>query len=148
MPPITILREDLLYAIEDHSDGHNWYLDKETGEIFFVSEYDFDEEDEYAQKVEEYPDRYMWIDPLDSSESYRVMEDFIFSLSDTAAKRSLEDAIARKRPFFNFKEALHEFPEIQKQWFEYNENAVLQFAKEWLEYKEIDYRFIDYKDIP
>ena len=146
MPTITILKEDLIYAMEDHGGEHNWYLDKETGEIFFVSEYDSDEDDEYAQKVEEYPDRYICIDPLESRDSYRIMEDYIFSLSDPTAKRSLENAISRRRPFSNFKDALYDFPEIQKQWFIYHDNAVLQISKEWLEFEKIDFRLIDYKD--
>jgi hypothetical protein len=134
-------------ALEDNSGMMNHFLDKKTGEIVFVSEYDVLDEDEETKKlIEDEPDRFLWIDTVSSNKGFRIMEEFVESLPDGEAKMILCKALAWKKPFSNFKDALHDYPDIREQWFEFHDKALGELATEWLEVNEIDAEVIIVKE--
>jgi hypothetical protein len=71
------------------------------------------------------------------------MEDFIAAVSDVEARSALEQAILRRKPFRNFKDALYEFPEVREDWFKFHNEMLLQKAKDWVEVEEIDAELVD-----
>ncbi len=127
----------LTVALESSYTESDWYLDVETGEVlpFFDS---FGDEEAEREQVEENPERYRYIDPIDSHEGFRIMQDFVATLPESEAKRALERSLTRKSPFRNFKDDLYEFPDVQKQWYDFHNAALLQMAKEWLQSEQID----------
>jgi len=129
----------LFWAMESQGGDVGWYLDKETGEILQVSD-DLlgDDEDEMRDKIEENPDRYLFIEPTPSDEGFKIMEDFIDSVPDPEAGDALAKALSRRSPFRNFKDALCEFPEIRESWFKFHNEALLERAKDWLGSEQID----------
>ncbi len=69
--------QQICYAFEDSSGDHRYYLDLETGEVIFISDYymEPDEREELDEKVEEgYGERYISIPNADSHEGYEDME--------------------------------------------------------------------------
>ena len=65
MPKIKIEKDTLLMALEDNSGYITWFLDKETGELFFRSEnFSDDEQDDKVAMIDENPDRFLYIDPI------------------------------------------------------------------------------------
>ena len=84
MPKIQTYKEEIIYALEDHGDFHGWVLNKKTGEIIQVFEDGFGEDvdDLTYDKIDEDPERYLFIEPIESRESFRIMESFIETLSD------------------------------------------------------------------
>jgi hypothetical protein len=42
------------------------------------------------------------------------------------------DALERKKPFFNFKNTLADYPDIQKKFFEYKDNRLKEILKDRL----------------
>lgn len=142
MPRIRIDAGELLMAMEDHGGYATSYLDRQTGEILRISEYD-DEREELQDKIEADESRYLYIEPIPSQESFEVMEDFIASVSDEEAKSTLEQAISRRRPFRNFKDAFYDFPQVREEWFRFHNEMLLQKAKEWVEVEGIDAELVD-----
>jgi hypothetical protein len=134
----------LFEAFEDHSGMARYVLDKQTGEVRRISDMDDDyrafedDEDESIEESEFDPDRWIHIDPLDSSEAFRIMEDFVDELPDGEERRTLVRALSWQKPFSNFRQALAEMPEIRQQWFAYHEQRMTQVAREWLEAEGIE----------
>ena len=136
--------DDLMMALETAEGMMEWYLDKETGDIFMLadeSERD-DMDSEYVEKMEEDPDRFVYIEPIPSYESYQVMESFIDSLPEGEAKNMLNKAISMRKPFRNFKDTLCDYPEIREKWFKFQEDIMFKKANDWLEDENIDAELI------
>ncbi len=129
--------DELVFALEWQSDETASYLDVETGQIVMVSD-SFDDEDGQSQdEIEENPERYRFIEPIDSNESFRMMARFVDSLPEGEAQIVLAKSLQRRSPFRNFKDDLYEFPDVQKQWYKFHNEQFVQIAKDWLEAEEI-----------
>lgn len=125
-------------ALEDHSEMV-WYLDKTTGDVFPVSD-DLDEElDELGGNPENNPDRFLVIDALDSHDAFRIMEDFVDTLEKGEASRSLLRALDGPKPFASFKHTLRDFPEVREAWFKFEDERMLEHAREFLSVNEIEF---------
>ena len=149
MKKIVIIKDDLTTAFES-TDSYSlrWYLDRETGEFIPITEeyMAIDEEDEESEEYQEYirvtedeTGRYLYIEPMESHEAYKIMENFIWSLGDTKAADDLANAIQKRRPFYNFKETLYMYPELVDKWYAYKEESILVVAREYLDYYNVEY---------
>lgn len=90
MERIKIDESDLLDLLEDHGGFRTGYLDRQTGEILtvFADDGAF-EQDDVMEKLEEDPDRYLVIEPIESWEGFRIMERFVESLPDGENRKLL-----------------------------------------------------------
>lgn len=130
--------DEFVFALEWHSEEMSWYLDVETGQIVEVSD-SFDDEDRQSQdEIEENSERYRYIEPIDSNESFRLIARFVDLLPEGEAQKVLAKSLQRRSPFRNFKDDLYEFPDVQKRWYKFHAEQLIQMAKEWLEAEEID----------
>ncbi len=123
-------------ALEDHSLTARYFLDLQTGEILFVSD-DITPQDELEQMDEE-PDRYLYIEPLPSSEAFRIMEDFVDTLAAGPLQDNLIDALRRSHPFRHFKDALLPYPKVREQWFRFQDDAMDQIMRGWLADNQVE----------
>ena len=126
----------------------NAFLDRKTGEILVVMDElvadDFEEEDrELQERIESDPERYVYIDPIDSRDGFRIMEAFVGTLPESEERRTLVRALSWKKPFSNFKDALFEMPEIRQQWFEFQDRRMREYAKSWLVGMGIDAELVE-----
>jgi len=104
------------------------FVNPETFEIDFVpknhetftADIDFD-----YDKVEDWIE----IEPLESHESFEIMESFVESLPEGKEKNKLADAIGGHKPFANFNHLIHNSEEHEN-WFTYRTH--------WLEKYLID----------
>src|SRR3990172_8586805 len=70
--------DELCSAMADSSYEHEYYLDLETGEILFISDYMDDEETrKLKDQIDENPDRYERIPEAESHQGYEDMQDVI-----------------------------------------------------------------------
>jgi hypothetical protein len=126
--------DELCSAMEDSSYEHDYYLDLETGEILFTSEYMDDEESEKLRdKIDEDPERYERIPKAESHEGYEDMEDFIATVEDEHLAELLEVAIDGKGAFRRFKDVLACYPEERERWFQFKDERLEQRATGWLD---------------
>jgi hypothetical protein len=74
--------QDLCMALEDHSPEHEWWLDPRTGELELRSEYftDGPEEDHPEDRG------LLYVEPVESSESYGDMAEFVERVGDRRAR--------------------------------------------------------------
>jgi len=131
---VRIDLDELCSAVEDSSYEHQYYLDLETGEILFLSEYTDDEETEKLRdRIEEESNRYERIPRAESHEGYEDMVDFIATVEDEYLTELLEVAVNGKGAFRRFKDVLLNYPEERERWFQFKDERMEERALEWLE---------------
>ena len=131
---LNIDLDELCSAMEDSSYEHEYYLDLETGEILFLSDYMDDEETEKLRdKIDEESDRYEQIPKAESHEGYEDMQDFIATMEDEHLAELLDLAINGKRAFRRFKDVLLGYPEERERWFKFKDDRMQERALEWLD---------------
>jgi hypothetical protein len=118
----------LVMALEDHSHDGSWWIDAQTGEVWYWRN---DEDDDAAFDPVERDD-VRPIDPLPSHEGYGDMEDFIARVGDRRAADLLDRAIAGRGAFRRFKDTLCEFPELRERWFRFSDARMQRRAIEFL----------------
>jgi hypothetical protein len=137
----------LTMALETYGEM-SWYLDVETGEFIPFSEYGDNPEDIDPDDFDNNPQRYRYIEPIDSHDGFHIMQDFVETLPDSEAKRTLTKSLTRPKPFRNFKDDLYDFPQVQDQWYKYHEKNLLEIAKDWLKEQKIDAELTTIKPEP
>ena len=126
--------DELCEAIENSSFENDYFLDLETGDILFISEYTDDEETEKLKgRIEEEFDRYERIPKAESHEGYNDIVDFIATVEDEHLVELLEVAINGRGAFRRFKDVLLNYPEERERWFQFKDNRMEERALEWLE---------------
>jgi hypothetical protein len=100
----------------------------ETEEYPQSSEMDFWEDDEEGEGGDGDAPKYLqWenvisFEPLDSSESFRIMENFARQLDNTKAQNSLLDILNGRKPFAHFNSYIHNST-FREAWFAFKNNA-------------------------
>lgn len=116
------------------------YVHKETKEIKtiidFDSHWDVDEElwEDDINEIDENIDMYFQFSPMDSKESFQIMEKFTISVEDKRLKDKLELGLKLSKPFRNFKDIIDDENEYRDKWFEYKSKKYVEFVKENLAY--------------
>jgi predicted nucleotidyltransferase len=123
----TVDLGELAQALEDHSYEHTWWLDPQTGEVLFWSDY-FEEEDQPDPEAR----GLRAIDPIPSHEGYEDMQDFIERVRSPQARDLLERAISGRGAFRRFKDTLFDFPELRETWFRFHDARFERRAIRWL----------------
>lgn len=80
----------------------------------------------------EFGDRFIRIPTIESHDAFDDMVQFTSTASNGRARRALEDALSRNRPFRRFKDALHGYPDIQERWYAFSADAMRRRVLEWL----------------
>jgi hypothetical protein len=86
--------------------------------------------------------RYLWIEPIEAHESFRIMEDFVASVADVKAAARLGDALSRPKPFRRFKDALLDYPALRQAWFAFEGAAHASLAQAWCEANGIEAEWV------
>jgi len=128
MKKIKLFLDPILYHMEDNSGfASAHYIDLFEGEV--VSP---DVSDDIGEEDVENDDRYCHIEPITSEEGYEIMQDFAAAEESDEIRNHLFDALERKKPFLNFKEALTDYPDTEKTFYEYKNNRLKEILKKRL----------------
>lgn len=140
MNKIIVDLEELKMALDSQEGFGELFLDKQTGEIVLVSEYT-DSGDELQNKLDKVADseRFVPIEPMPSHERFEFMEEFAESIERANVQDALLSALKGKKPFRSFKDALLNFPDVEKEWFAFETEQMNKAAKEWLEENDIQF---------
>ena len=126
--------DELCDAMENSSFENEYFLDLETGDILFISEYmDNEATEKLKDKIEEEFERYEQIPKAESHDGYRDMEDFIATVENEHLAELLEVAINGKGAFRRFKDVLFNYPEERERWFKFKDDRMEERALEWLD---------------
>lgn len=126
--------EDVASALKNHLPGAVSYLDRQTGEVLLLCD-EYDEETIHLwDRLREDPGRYAEIEPIQWSEAYGIMQDFIRQLPDGKVRKRLHATTQRQHhAYHRFRTALDGFPMIRQRWEAFHEAAVRDRARAWLE---------------
>ncbi|MFS8083113.1 MAG: UPF0158 family protein, partial [Ginsengibacter sp.] len=118
------------------------FIHKTTFEVVSVpDEYRFPEMDwedeegpwkEDIDKVFENPD-YIEIEKLESSDSFKIMEDFALSLPESTTKMRLLTALDGHKPFGTFNHQIHNAGKEKEQWFQFRRGREIKWIDDQLE---------------
>jgi Uncharacterised protein family (UPF0158) len=127
MKKIKLFIDPVLYYMEDSSVfAGSHYIDLFEGEVISPDVDDISHEDVKNE------DRYFYIEPITSHEGYEIMQDFA-ALEESDERRSrMFDVLERKKPFLNFKNAIADYPDVEKKFYEYKDNRLKEILKDRL----------------
>ena len=128
---------DIIEAIEETDQDSEFFLDKETGEIVWVSEMcmENDEWEEITDRLDEHgcyqlPTSY-------DIRDYDIMVDFIQTLSEEVSCQ-LSSVINGRGAFRRFKDTLC-YLGLEQQWYDFKADAYMKISIEWC--TEVDIEF-------
>lgn len=128
-------------ALDDNSFLSDWYFDRETNQVTFISdEGDPDMEKELRHNIEEdtESERFIYISPVPSSENWQQMEDFILEQEDLddTVQSLLLTAIRGSGAFRRFNDAIDDVG-IRDRWYAYKNRLDREKALRWLKDHEL-----------
>jgi len=133
--------ENLVKEIAEMIDcGMICFLNPDTREMVSVPVWIFDgtfsadadpfEED--FDRVDTQWERFIRIEPLESHESFRIMEEFSEAMPDRKIQQELFNALNRRKPFANFKELIDNSP-YRQDWFDFKQEKLEEHVRMLLE---------------
>ena len=127
MKKIKLFIDPILYYMEDSSVfAGSHYIDLFEGEVISPDVDDISHEDV------ENEDRYFYIEPITSHEGYEIMQDFAALEESDEIRSRMFDVLERKKPFLNFKNAIADYPDVEKKFYEYKDNRLKEILKDRL----------------
>jgi Uncharacterised protein family (UPF0158) len=135
---LNFTQEQIKEIAEYLDTGFRAFYHKKTGELIFVPDMNknigMDEEawEEELEKSEENFMDYQEMDAMQSSDSFKVMEDFAEQISDVKLKKQLINALEKRKPFREFKFVVDDSLERQN-WFAFKEKCYMEWVEKQLE---------------
>ena len=86
-------------------------------------------------KIDRERDKYIRFEKMGSSESFRVMKNFVHSLEDSSFKNQLFSGLSKTKPFRNFKNLIDR-SDYRKSWFDFKNAAYFEFVRYQAELKK------------
>lgn len=116
---------------QELDSGFNCYYNPKTDEIVAIPNFSqfFDDEDfkdafsDSLEKVEKNKAEFIKIETLESYESFKIMEFFVEQLPDENLKSELENVLANKKPFQNFKHKV-DHSDFRQNWFDFKQSEL------------------------
>ena len=144
---LTIDLEELTWALNSRDplgESSHW-LNLESGTVLSLIGPDADDEADTDPRDD---DRWLFIEPIASSEAFRVMEDFVHQCGDERLARMLGQALQQRKPFRRFKDVLAAHPAQRETWFAFERQAMEAIARRWREAHDISPRWADRPNRP
>lgn len=139
---IPLSKEKIKEIAEQMDMGMESFLNKETGELVFVPDldqfYGMDLEgwDEDFDKLKKNKKKFVEIDKMGSHDSFQVMQDFAEQVNDSFIRTRLLEALERRKPFSNFKDAVDNSGNYREQWFAFKDKRNIEWVEDALKYLE------------
>ena len=135
------LKKEVIKEIAEQMDmGFKAYLHRETAELIFVpdldqfSGMDLDGWDEDLAKLKKDKKKFVEIERMDSSDSFRIMQDFAEQVEDSSIRTVLLEALGRRKPFSQFKDAVDNSGDYREQWFAFKDRRNIEWVEDALKY--------------
>jgi hypothetical protein len=128
---LEIAWNELMDAFTSGTGDRVYFLDRFTGEIFFVPTTLQDED--FWRQVETNQERFLEIPRFEYSNERKIMSGFIDSVKDTDLKTLLSGALAGRKPYGSINDILDFFPDEQEELLEMRDEFVTSRVKSWLE---------------
>lgn len=134
---LILTNQQINEIAQDLDCGFKCYLNKKTGELISIPDElknpEMDTEDwlDEIEKIENNIDNYYEIDPLKSSDSFKIMEDFAYTLDDSnSLKDKLIQALSKRKPFREFKFVIDNSDKYRQKWFDFKNQELQNWVSE------------------
>ena len=132
--------EDIIEAIEFAGMETEYYYDTQNEKVLMLFDGMVDGEDnlELFEDIKEgFVEDYIPLPGQYDINEYRIMEEFIYELPEGKNQNVLAGAIQGRGAFRRFKDKLHDL-NLEKQWYQYRDEAYEKIARQWCERHKID----------
>ncbi|WP_243369997.1 UPF0158 family protein [Geotalea sp. SG265] len=135
MRDMEIVWDDLLEAFENPDPEMVYFLDRQTGEVFYVPA---DYEDEgFWSEIEADQERYLSIPCFDYDQERQLLHEFIQGIGNEKLKAVLNRAFTGKSPYGRLDEILSFYPEELERLASIKEQLLATRVGQWLEEHDI-----------
>jgi hypothetical protein len=128
---VEISWEDLLAAFTNGEMDRIYFLDRFTGEIFFIPS--LEEDPEFQQQLEKSHGRFLEIPPFDYHMERQIMSGFVTSLEDPLLKKLLSASLAGKKPYGKIEDIISFFPQDEERLVLLKDEYLSIRLKVWME---------------
>ena len=134
-------RQNIIKKIAQELDcGFDCYYNSKTNEIVTIPNFShIADEDDFKEafradleKVKEHQAEFMKIEVLQSFENFKIMELFVEQLPDKKLQSELENVLANKKPFQNFKLKI-DLSDFRQNWFDFKQSELEKIVKNQLD---------------
>ena len=146
--------EDIIDGLECQSDESSSFLDKTTGKVVLISDYEMRAAED-DDPIEDFPDweqdlvriakeivdetgNYIALPTKFDINEYIIMEKFCLSINDAEMSDTLYSLIKGGGAFRRFKDAIQDYG-IADDWYKYRDNALKEIAIEWCRENGIEF---------
>jgi len=135
MREVEIIWDDLVDAFENTDPDIIFFLDRESGEIFYVP---VDYEDEgFWDEMEENGEQYLEIPSFDYEQERLLLHDFIKGVKSANLRNILSHSFVGKRPFGRLEDILAFYPDEMERLTALKEEQISGRVRRWLEEHDI-----------
>ena len=132
---MEVVWDELIDAFLNDDPQILFFLDRVTGEVFFVPD---DYEDEaFWQQVNANPDQFLLIPGFDYDQERLLVHEFIKSLPDKGLKSVLERTFVGKNSYGKVEEILSFYPDELETFFALKDEMINNKIRSWLEEHDI-----------
>lgn len=135
MHEVEIAWDDLLDGFKNPDPEIVYFLDRETGEVFFVP-VDY-EDDAFWEEVETNDEQFLQIPGFDYDQERLLLHEFIKGVTNGKLKMILERAFVGKLPYGRLDEILSFYPEEMERLSALKEQIIADRIQHWLEEHDI-----------
>lgn len=128
---VEIVWDELIDAFSSGQGNRVYFLDNQTGEVFFVPT--TLEDEEFWRQMESNRERFLEIPRFDYSVERQIMNGFIGAIEDSGLKQLLGSSVNGRKPFGNLNDILSFFPEEHARLKEIKEEFLTSRVRQWLE---------------
>jgi hypothetical protein len=135
MRDMEIVWDDLLDAFENSDPEMIYFLDRQTGEVFYVpADY---EDDAFWEEIDADEDRYLTIPCFDYDQERLLLHEFIKGVANENLKSVLNRTFTGKSPYGRLDEILSFYPEELERLASIKEQQLATRVGQWLEENDI-----------
>jgi len=128
---VEISWEDLLGAFTSGQIDKAYYLDKLTGEIFFVPS--TSDDNEVREQLLNNVERFLEIPPFDFRSERKIVTAFAAQISDPELKELLNNSLAGRKPFGKIEDILSFYPHEEESFALLKDQFLSNRLKIWME---------------
>lgn len=128
---VEIVWGELMDAFSSAQGDRVYFLDRFTGEVFFVPA--TIEDDDFWRQMETNQERFLEIPRYDYGVERSIMNDFIGSIEDAELQILLKNSLAGRKPYGNINDILCFYPDEHEKFQEMKDEFFSSRVKNWLE---------------
>jgi len=142
---IKLTKDQIKEIAEELDCGMRCYINKETGEIKTVLNFeswqadDRESWEDVLNDLDENWDKYFEIERMESHESFEVMAGFAESVDSRELRDALIGALNKKHPFQNFKWVVDNSGPYRQKWFDFKNQRLIEWVNDQLEVLDFEH---------